>query len=185
LGVSLALGLLCDSTPASAEDVVVPVSLQAELLAKVAAYDRNFASRAGNHVEVLILVKRGDAQSGRVGGQLQNALDGIGDFAGIGHSESIGVFTNAADLAAACKNKKIAVVYLTPGFDDDIGGIAGALNGTSVLTVSAVPGYVPKGIVLGFDSVSGKSKLLVNLTQARLQSVSFKSEILKLMKVFE
>ena len=179
------IGLLLVPTPASADDVVVPVSVQAELLAKIVAYDRNFISRAGDHVDVLILTKAGDGRSQRVGAQMQSALAGVGDFVGLPHSEFIGVFSNAAEVVAACKSKSFAIVYVTPGFEDDILGIAGGLSGTSVLTVSTVPGYVQKGIVLGFDSVSGKSKLLVNLTQARLQDVAFKAELLKLMRVFE
>ena len=36
-----------------------------------------------------------------------------------------------------------------------------------------------------FDLVSGRSKLLVNLTQARRQNIEFRAEILKLTKVYE
>jgi hypothetical protein len=183
----LGLGVLALVAPstARAEDVVVPVTLQAELLAKVAAYDRNFAARAGERARVLILTKGSNAQSARVGSQVQSALAGLGDVAGLPHTEVVSAYSGAADLAAACKSKGYAIVYLTPGFDAEVAAIAKALAGISVLTVSAIPGYVPLGMVLGFDTVSGKSKLLVNLTQARLQSVSFKAEILKLMKVFE
>jgi len=44
---------------------------------------------------------------------------------------------------------------------------------------------VPRGIVLGFDLVGGKPKMLVNLGQARKQHVAFMAEVLKLAKVFE
>jgi hypothetical protein len=179
--------LLTSLAPSSAsgEEVVVPVALQAELVAKVAAYDRNFAARAGDQARILILVKAGDSQSARTANQLQRALAGLGDIAGLSHIETLGSFTSAAEIASSCGANKFAVVYLTPGFENEVSDIARALAGVSVLTVSAIPGYVPKGVVLGFDSESGKSKLLVNLTQARLQQVAFKSEILKLMKVFE
>jgi hypothetical protein len=40
-------------------------------------------------------------------------------------------------------------------------------------------------VVLGFDLVSGRPKLLVNLTQAKKQKVDLAAEILKLMKVYE
>jgi hypothetical protein len=183
--LAFGVALLLEPAEAPAEDLVVPVSLQAELIAKVAAYDRNFAARAGDTVRTLIVSKNGDAQSARVAAQMQSALAGVGDVAGLPHTETVATFTSGGDLAAMVKSKGYAVVYITPGLDGDVGAIAGSLNGVSVLTVSAVPGYVPRGIVLGFDSVSGKSKLLANLTQARLQNVAFKSEILKLMKVYE
>ena len=47
------------------------------------------------------------------------------------------------------------------------------------------PDYVPGGIVLGFDVVSGRPKLLVHLTQAKRQNVALRAEALKLMRVFE
>jgi hypothetical protein len=170
---------------AAAEEVVVPISLQVELIAKVAAYDRNFAARAGDHVRVLILTKAGDAQSARVAGQIQSAFGATDTVAGLPHSEVVAAFTNGPELAAACQSKRYAIVYVTPGLAGDLGAISKALSGVSVLSVTAVPEHVPNGIVLGFDMVSGKSKLLVNLTQARLQSVAFRAEMLKLMKVTE
>jgi len=79
----------------------------------------------------------------------------------------------------------VAIVFVTPGFADDVDAIRGALDGVDVLSASAVADYVPKGVVLGFDLVSGKPKLLVNLTQAKKQQVDLSSDVLKLMKVYE
>ena len=179
-----ALLLLFPATRARAEDIVVPIPLQADLSGKVAAYDRNFGARAGETAKILILTKSGDALSTRIGTQAQKAFSELPDFGGLAHSETVATYSSATELASACKTKKYAAVYLTPGFDGDVAAIAEALKGINVLTISAVPGYVPKGIVLGFDTDSGKSKLLVNLKQAKEQSVSFKPEMLKLMKVY-
>ena len=183
LFLSSSLLALLDVDSAWAEDVAVPVSLQAELTAKVALYDRNFSARAGGHVQVLILTKARDAQSTRVAAQIRNAFEAIERVAGLPHTETVAPFSSGADLAATCKAKKYAIVYVTPGLGDELEAIAKGLSGISVLSVSVIPGYVSRGMVLGFDMVSGKSKMLVNRTQARLQSVDFKAEMLKLMKV--
>src|SRR5438874_366246 len=53
----------------------------------------------------------------------------------------------------------------------------------ALLTASAVASQVTLGIVLGFDLVSGKPKLLVHLGQARRQHVDLSAEVLKLMRV--
>ena len=53
------------------------------------------------------------------------------------------------------------------------------------MSVASVPDYVQGGIVLGFDVVSGRPKLLFNLTQARLQNVDLRAAVLKLMTVIE
>jgi hypothetical protein len=52
-----------------------------------------------------------------------------------------------------------------------------------VLTVASSAQDVENGIVLGFDVISGKPKLVVSLTQARKQNVAFNAAVLKMMKV--
>jgi hypothetical protein len=170
---------------ALAEDVAVPVGLQAELIAKVAGYDKSFADRAGERAQILILQKSGSADSSRIAAHMQSALAGISTVGGLPHDEQTATYAGGAALAQLVKQKRIAIVYVTPGFADDIGEIRASLDGVNVLSVAGVPEYVPKGIVLGFDLVSGKPKLVVNLTQARKQNVAFKSEVLKIMKVYE
>ena len=41
------------------------------------------------------------------------------------------------------------------------------------------------GMVLGFDLVSGRPKLLIHVAQARKQNVSFPGSVLSLMKVHQ
>ncbi len=167
------------------EDVAVPAALQAELVAKVAAYDKNLGARAGDKVHVLIVVKPKDDASGRFAKSIESALGGVDKIGGLPHDETTTTFSTANVLAETCKSKRIAIVYLAPGFSDDIPAIKTALEGVSVLSVAAVAAEVPKGIVLGFDLVSGKPKIVVHLGQAKRQDVAFKAELLKLARVHE
>jgi hypothetical protein len=59
------------------------------------------------------------------------------------------------------------------------------LVGLYIISVSPVPEDVARGIVLGFEVVSGKPKLLVNLPRARQQNVAFKPELLRLARVIQ
>jgi hypothetical protein len=170
---------------ASAEDVPVPFALQAELLAKVAAYDRNMQARAGDRVRVLLVQKPGDDSSARAIVQMQEALGKIGTIAGLPHDEQVVAWGGAPALAQTVTAQHAAIVYLTPGFSGDVDAIRAALTGVDVLSVAAVPNYVPRGIVLGFDIVEGRPKLLVNLSQSAKQHVAFKAEVLKLMRVYQ
>jgi hypothetical protein len=154
-------------------------------LAKVAEYDKNFAERARDRVHVILLVKPNDAQSTYVTTQMSNALGRIGAIGGLPHDETVVPYAGANELAELCRARHIAIVYVAPGLADEIGAIRKALNGADVLTATGVADYVPAGIVLGFDVVSGRPKLLVHLTQARLQNVALRAEVLKLMKVYE
>lgn len=169
---------------AGAEDVPVPIGLQAELLTKVAGYDRNLTARAGDRVRVLLLQKPGDADSARVATQMQSALAQIPTIAGLPHDDAVVAWKGAQALVDAIKTQHVAIVFFTPGFSDDLDAIRNALSGVDVLSAAAAPGYVPRGIVLGFDLVGGKPKLLVHIEQAAKQNVAFRAEVLKMMKVY-
>lgn len=170
---------------ARADDVTVPEGLQAELVGKMAGYDRGFASRAGGRSHVLIFRKPNDDDSGRTASHLEAALKALPDIGGLPHDEQVVAWTGASALAGQVRDAHAAIVYFTPGFGGDIDAIRAALDGVDVLSVTAVADHVPRGIVLGFDLVSGKPKIMVNLAQARKQNVAFRAEVLKMARVFE
>jgi hypothetical protein len=116
---------------------------------------------------------------------MQLALQAVSQIAGLPHDERIAPFSSAADLAQQCRARHLAIVIVGPGLGDEIPALSDAVDGVDVLTVAALPTYVEQGMVLGFDVVSGKPKLLVHLTRARRQHVELRSEVLKLMRVFE
>lgn len=183
LGLAIAVGLV--ATPTMAEDTNVPISLQAELFAKVAGYDKNLSTRANDKVRVLVVSKKNDAESKRMAGQMVTALGTIGDIGGISKEVSSLVFSTAKELAAHCKDQKISIAYFASGLGSDIAAIASALEELSILSVAGVPSYVPDGIVLGASLVEGRPKLLLNLPQARKQQVKLRSDVMALMKVYQ
>ena len=167
------------------EEVPVPVPLQIELLLKVAGYDKNLATRAPSVVKVLVLTKGGNAQSSRVGQAAARALEG--KTAGSRPVEvSTQAFTTGPALAAKIKEARLAIVYVTPGFDAaEMESIAKSLAGISVLSAGALTRFIDMGVVLGFELVSGKPKLLVHLKRAHDQSVELSSQVLKIVRVIE
>jgi hypothetical protein len=169
----------------SADFISVPLERQAELLARVASYDRNMAARAGERVRVLVVSNEKDPESIGTARRMEAALRSLPEIGGMSHDERVAPFRSAADLAGQCRSQRVAILYLGTGLTSQIPAIRRALDGVDVLTVAAVPEYVELGIVLGFDVLSGKPKLLVHLTQARRQHVDLRADLLKLAKVFE
>ncbi len=169
----------------NADLVPVPLDRQAELLARVAAYDRNMAARAGDRVRVLLVTNESDPESVGLVKRMEATLRSLPDIAGMAHEERMAPFTSGAELAGQCRSQHIAIVYVGSGLADKVRAIRSALDGGDVLTVAAVPEYVEAGIVLGFDLLSGKPKILVHLSQARRQHVELRADLLKLAKVFE
>ncbi len=160
----------------------VPARMQARLIAKVAEYDRNLVRREG--IRVILLVRKvGDAESASVVDELAAEFGTVDRIAGGPHRHAIVEFVSAADLAEKVKTQNAALVYLSSGLQDQIGGVAKALEGISVLTVGAGPGDAERGMVLGFDMVSGRVQIVVNLARAKAQNAAFRPEFLRLARV--
>ena len=167
-----------------AEAGALPAESAAKLLVKAARYDKNFLRRAGDRVHVVLVVRPDDPASVAAVAQMQAALTAFPAIDGIPHDEMIYPYDSAPALAATCRAKRASIVFISPGFSGDIGDIRYALDGIDVLSVAANPEDVARGLVLGFDLVAGKPKLLVHLSQARRQNVAFMADLLKLAKVY-
>jgi hypothetical protein len=168
----------------NAQSMSVPTDAQAELLAKLAGFDRNFATRAGSRALIFLVEMPGSAESARAALEMKAALSRIPKVGDLPHEERLVTFTNASALADLVRTQKAAIVYFGPGFQKEVPAIREAFSAISVLTVGAMSDYVPSGIVLGFDLVSGRPKLLIHIVQARRQSVAFPASVLNLMKVY-
>lgn len=183
IAVILVVLLVFGSRRGLAQAIMVPAPLQAEVLAKLVSYDRNFASRAGQTARVLLVTKH-TTRSALSAAAMKSALGQLETIGGLPHQETIVRYEGAAALAKLCREQHAAILYITPDFEMEISAIRVALTGVDVLSVSAVPDYIPKGIVLGFELVSSKPKLVLNLSQAKQQNVDFKANVLRLMRVY-
>jgi hypothetical protein len=170
----------CGGCAVLAGEPTVPVGRQVALMVATAGSDRNMASRAGGKVKVLVVSKGKDGPSQRIVSSFLSALGGEPRIAGLPHEESRASFTSPAALADTCRSERIAIVYLTPSLDGDVAAIARALDGVSVMTVSGSADVVGRGVVIGFDLVSGRPQIVINLGQARKQSVHFDDAVLRL-----
>jgi hypothetical protein len=159
--------------------------VQATLIAKVAGFDRSFSSRAGKRALVLIVQAKDDSESARDAISIKAALSELPTVGDLPHEEQMVEYSNAPGIADMVRTRHAAIVYFSSGLSDHVPAIKKEFSSLNVLTVGAVPGDVPGGVVLGVDLVSGRPKLLINLTQARKQNVSLPASVLKLMQVYQ
>jgi hypothetical protein len=164
-------------------DVSVPVDLQAQLTLKLSAFDRNFVARSEGGARVLVVTKASDAESADVGSQFAHVVLTAGAVAGVKVTVATEPLTTAGALAEHCRAQRIALVYLSTHLDGDILAVTAALAGVDVLTVGANGTYAGRGAVVAFELEEGRPRIVVNLTSARAQNVSFRSELLKLAQV--
>lgn len=164
-------------------DVRVPLGLQAQLVRRLAGFDRNFAARATGTARVLVVHKSGDDESRLVGGGFAKALSELHDIAGVPMQVDEMPLADPAALAAQCKAQHVAILYFSVGLEPSMEGVAGALAGVDVMTIGASSTFAEKGAVVGFDLEEGRPKIVVNLARAKAHNVSFKAELLKLARI--
>jgi len=166
-------------------DVGVPLQLQAQLVSRLAAFDRNFPIRAGSLARVLVVSKANDGESKRVATTVARALAGLREVGGVTAKIDELELGDPGALAAKVTTEHVSLVYLSVGLEGDTPALAKALTGVSVLTVGATGAHVARGAVAGLDVEEGRPKIVIHLARARAQNVSFKAELLKLARIVE
>jgi hypothetical protein len=181
----LALASLALWGTARADTPTVPLQLQVELCNKIIEYVQAPAVLALDRIRIGIVVKNGSPESTRAGAELKAAFDRAVIANGHTHEQSIVEWSSAKALAEQARSRNLTVLYFTPGLDAEIGPSAAALVGQPIITVAAVDSFVPAGVVVGFELVSGHAKMILNLSQARKQEVVLRAAIIKLMRIVE
>jgi hypothetical protein len=163
----------------------VPLALQARLVSRLGAFDRNFKARAGPLANVLVLHRAGNAESTFEGASLARALSELDKIGDVPARVEDREFVDAEWVAQRCRTAGIAIVYLTVGLESDTRRIANALAGVDVLTVGTSARHAENGAVVGFALEEARPKLVLNLKQAAAQNVKFKAEVLQLARIVE
>lgn len=180
--LGLVAGCVLVARPVAADPL--PAGLQADLLAKVAGYDKNLRTRAGDTVKIVILTKSGDDDA-RWAAQVKSALEGKDRVAGLPHTEQVVVAGKLDAMAAQCKADRVAIVLVSASFLADAAALAAAFDGANVLTAAPDQELTKRGVVLGFELVSGKPRLFLNQALAARQGVAMSAEVMKLMTVLQ
>jgi hypothetical protein len=177
---ALALGLLLG--PAHAE-TTVPLDLQVDLLQRVIRFERGLPGRAGAQVNLAVVSRSGNSGSEKTAAQLAKALEKVTELAGKPTKVTTISVANAGALKQAIGSGSLHIVYLAPGFEKDLAAIAAALEGQPVITLSTDGDQVDAGAVMGFELVSAKPRIVLNLGQAKKQGLDFNSDLFRLARV--
>jgi hypothetical protein len=176
------------SLPASsvrAEDPAVPLQLQADLTAKLIEYAQAPSPQGLTTLRIGILVRNGSIESQHFGTEIKAIFGRMATIAGMAHEESVIAWSTAAAFAEEARRRQLFAVYVTPGLRGEVPAIARALEGTPIISVAAIDTYVASGAILGFELVSGRPRMVLNLPQARKQGVAFRAQVMKLMRIVE
>ena len=173
------------SRPAPASEAAVPPRLQASLIARVAPFDRSLVARARTRVLLLVVIRRDDAESQHVASGVIDALKSEAQIAGLPvEVERVEVRT-VREVLDEIRVRHPTIVYFSTAFSDDAPALAKGLAGEDLLTITAESEAVSRGICVGFDVVSGKPRVLINLQQSKNQHANFQATLLHLAKVVD
>ena len=166
-------------------ETAVPLALQVRLLARLGPYDRNFKSRAGQVVNVLVVRRKGDEESAFEQASLMRVLADVRDIGGVPVHVAEVEFSDAETLAKRCRAERIAVLYLTHGLEEDTPRLTAALSNGNILTVGTSARHAENGAVVGFALEEARPRLVINLPRARAQNVAFRAEVLALARLIQ
>jgi hypothetical protein len=164
----------CALTAAHARAEDLPVTLQAQLLQKTATYITSLQPGESGAVKVLVLFT-GAAPSRATEG-LAGALNQVGQ---LGKFKSEAKLAPISSLKTALAAEKPQVLWVPSELDEKgIDAVIEACGQSPIVTVTSAAAHVKQGIILGFDAVEAKPRILVHLKQARAQNVVFLSGLL-------
>lgn len=174
-------------TPSSAQDMPVPIDIQAPLLLKVLKYEKTLGQRAGDEIVIGVLFQKKFRDS-------LNARDGFVDaMDGAGLSELLGRPTrrvdvevvNATELDAILESEDIDILYVTPLRAASLASVVEAAAANNTLTLSGVPDYVENGVMVGVTERRGRPAILLNLATASVAGITFSSQLLKVAQLVD
>jgi hypothetical protein len=181
--LSFALAVATRAT--AAEAISVPIALQIELLNRLLHYERGLQRGSDEVLSVLVLVRARNNESVRAAGQIEAQLAREKSLGGKKLAYDRLLYETPEQLKRALVQRKVYLLYLAPGFEDVLPAIATTLRGVRVLTVSTSGADVARGAVLGFELVSSKPRIALNLPRARDQHMDFSAQLLRIARVIK
>lgn len=161
----------------------VPAAEQAALLVRVLTADRNFAARGPDGPVIGVLYRRSSAASKSEAEAFAAEIGRLAASRGGAPARAALVdVPGPAALEPAVASSRADVLWVAPGAGLDAGRVAALARAAKVRTAAAVPADVEAGLAVGFEPVSGGTRIVVNLEAARAEGADFSSKLLKLAR---
>lgn len=165
---------------------MVRVDLQVNLFMKILKYDRNLSRRGEGGIKIGVLYNPADKKSTNLATQFENEFNLLSNKT----INDIPVFLvtvkGLSELPKAIENYKLNTLYISSGFDDNIGQVMEVCVENKLLTLTAVPKYVEQnGVAVGLGSKKDKPEIIINTNSSKEAGADFSVDILKLSRVIK
>lgn len=165
---------------ARAQEMDVPLALQAALMARVIAFDRNVPP-ATRPVRIIVVYQEGNRASTAAAHEIEKSLRKV--MVGERPIEVRLVNIDSRDLTEALAAEQPFAAYLTPIRAVELGRIVKCLRAAQVRSFSGVPAYARAGIAVGIGALGDRPRLYINLSASRAEGADYQSALLQLAEV--
>jgi hypothetical protein len=180
----LAIPLLVHPGLCAAQEMDVPLDLQAKLLPKILRYNHSLKAARSGEFLIGIAHQASYRTSLEVKNDLMNRhMDEIVDGLPI-RFVSLPVESEAT-LEAALADTPLDAIYIAPLRAVDIGAVARICRGRRLISFSGIAAYTRLGLCVGFGMRGGKPQMHINLPAARAVGAEFSSRLLEICKVIK
>jgi YfiR/HmsC-like len=168
---------------AQAQDANVPIALQVELLARLLWYERGLQKDPSKELGVLVIERRGDADSQHTAAQLSAQLGRIQELGGKVVSQLRVTYESAQQVGRIVDQRRPYLIYLSKGLRWLAKELVRMQPNRALLIVSTDGYDASEGVVLGFELQSSKPRIVLSLKNARAQKLDFSAQVLRVVRV--
>jgi hypothetical protein len=149
-------------------DTMAAPAHQANFFTRVLAHDGALKQRAGKSVTVAVIYKKGQG-SIHTGMRIIQAFFTVSPrfIQGLPIRAMSYQFRSGNELAQYITKEEIDVLYVPPGFTEELAVITSVAREKRVVPVTPVREYVRQGLAMGVVQEGDKPRLLLNLEAAR------------------
>lgn len=179
---ALALAVVTASAASARAESVLPPKSQANILARVLAYDRNLKARAGDSVVVGVVYAPSSSASTAEAEEIFTTFKSLEKFVLLGLPLKVEkvAFTDAAMLKATIKERGIDALFVCSALDADLAAIIATARELDTITLTGQRRYVSQGIAIGSVVIDGKPALVFNRAASEAEGSQFSSQFLSL-----
>jgi hypothetical protein len=169
-----------------AQEMPVPMSLQAALFSKVLPFDRNLRRHAQGRIIIGLVYQSRFKMSVDARQEFIDAMASLpGEKIGDMPFEVVEIDINKVDLENSVLLDSVDVLYVAPLRAVGVEQITTVSRTRNILTLTGIPEYVQEGISVGIGTKAGKPQVLINLRSARLEHADFSSQLLKISRIVD
>ncbi|MCU0241884.1 MAG: YfiR family protein [Vicinamibacteria bacterium] len=187
LTVVLMLAGLVSAPSAFGQQMAVGADLQVTLLLKILTYDRKLEERSGGALNIGVVTAPTDPASQRATDEISNTLQKFlgKTVKGLKLEYYMHEYSTPERLLAWINNKKINVLYLSPGHTKNLPAITKISQEQKKTTMTGVPAYVERGVAVGIGERQAKPQILINLSSSKLEGSEFDASLLRIATVIK